>query len=123
METMPPKEILVVDDEEMILEMLDQILSASGYHVRTALGGRKALELYQQHAVKLILTDIKMPGIDGYFLLKEIKAKNPDARVVLMSGYSNDFSIHEAIELGADEFIVKPFRQNDILQVLESAME
>ena len=123
METMPPAEILIVDDEEMILEMLDQILSAAGYDVRTALGGRKALELYEQHPVNLILTDIKMPGIDGYHLLKEVKAKNPDVRVVLMSGYSNDFSIHEAIELGADEFIVKPFRRNDILQVLASAEE
>ena len=120
---MSPAEILVVDDEEMILEMLDQILSAAGYQVHTALGGHKALELYAEHPVNLILTDIKMPGIDGYHLLKEVKAKNPDARVVLMSGYSNDFSIHEAIELGADEFVVKPFRRNDILQVLASAAE
>jgi len=120
---MPEKEILVIDDEQMILEMLDQVLSSTGYRVYAALGGQKGLELYDQHPVDLVLTDIKMPGIDGYRLLKEIKAKNPNARVVLMSGYSNDFSIREAIELGADEFIVKPFRRNDILQVLQSAVE
>jgi len=117
------KEILIIDDEQMILEMLDQILSSAGYQVHAALGGQQGLELYDQHPVDLVLTDIKMPGIDGYRLLKEVKAKNPNARVVLMSGYSNDFSICEAIELGADEFIVKPFRRNDILQVLAFAAE
>ena len=117
------KEILIIDDEQMILEMLDQILSSAGYQVHAALGGQQGLELYDQHPVDLVLTDIKMPGIDGYCLLKEVKAKNPNARVVLMSGYSNDFSICEAIELGADEFIVKPFRRNDILQVLAFAAE
>jgi len=117
------KEILIIDDEQMILEMLDQILSSAGYQVHAALGGQQGLELYDQHPVDLVLTDIKMPGIDGYCLLKEVKAKNPNARVVLMSGYSNDFSIREAIELGADEFIVKPFRRNDILQVLAFAAE
>jgi len=120
---MPQQEILVVDDEQMILEMLDQILTASGYSVQIALGGQKALELYEQHPISLVLTDIKMPGMDGYHLLREIKTKNPEARVVLMSGYSNDFSIREAIELGADEFVVKPFRRQEILQVLESAQE
>ncbi len=120
---MSEKEILVIDDEQMILEMLDQILSSAGYVVRTALGGKEALELFTEHPVKLVLTDIKMPGIDGYQLLREIKKKEPDARIVLMSGYSNDLSIREAIELGADEFVVKPFKGREILQVLESAME
>lgn len=117
------KEILVIDDEQMILEMLEQILASAGYEVHTVQGGQKALEFYAEHPTELILTDIKMPGIDGYHILKEIKALNPEARVVLMSGYSNDFSIREAIDLGADEFIVKPFRGADILKVLESAME
>jgi YesN/AraC family two-component response regulator len=120
---MPEKEILIIDDEQMILDMLDQILSSAGYRVHAALGGHKALELYDQHPVDLVLTDIKMPGVDGYHLLKEIKSRNANVRIVLMSGYSNDFSIREAIELGADEFIVKPFRRNEILQVLQAAME
>ncbi len=120
---MPEKEILVIDDEQMILDMLDQVLSAAGYRVHTAVGGQEALELYERHPVNLVLTDIRMPGIDGYRLLQKIKAKNAEARIVLMSGYSNDLSITEAIELGADEFIVKPFRGHEILEVLESAME
>lgn len=120
---MPEKEILVIDDEQMILDMLEQILSAAGFKVHLALGGQKALDLFEEHPVNLVLTDIKMPGIDGYHLLREIKAKNSEARIVLMSGYSNDLSIREAIDLGADEFIVKPFRGSEILQVLESAME
>lgn len=120
---MPEKEILVIDDEQMILDMLDQILSAAGYEVRTALGGKEALEIFADHPVNLVLTDIKMPGIDGYDLLREIKEKDPDTRIVLMSGYSNDLSIREAIELGADEFVVKPFKGREILQVLESAMD
>ncbi len=120
---MPEKEILIVDDEQMILEMLEQILIAAGYTVRAALGGRRGLEEYEKKPAKLVLTDIKMPGVDGYHLLKKIKEINADTRVVLMSGYSNDFSIREAIELGADEFIVKPFRGSDIVQVLEAAAE
>jgi YesN/AraC family two-component response regulator len=120
---MSKKEILIIDDEQMILDMLDQILSAAGYDVQTALGGKKALEIFAAHPVGLVLTDIKMPGIDGYHLLREIKGQKPDTRIVLMSGYSNDLSIREAIELGADEFVVKPFKGSEILQVLESAME
>lgn len=120
---MSKKEILVIDDEQMILDMLDQILSSAGFEVQTALGGKKALEIFTDHPVQLVLTDIKMPGIDGYHLLREIKRQAPETRIVLMSGYSNDLSIREAIELGADEFVVKPFKGSEILQVLESAME
>jgi len=120
---MSKKEILVIDDEQMILDMLDQILSAAGYDVHLALGGKKALEVFAEHPVELVLTDIKMPGVDGYHLLREIKGKNPETRIVLMSGYSNDLSIREAIELGADEFVVKPFKGSEILQVLNSALE
>jgi YesN/AraC family two-component response regulator len=120
---MSAKEILVIDDEQMILDMLDQILSSAGYEVHTARGGKEALELFAQRPIKLVLTDIKMPGIDGYHILRELKGQDPDTRIVLMSGYSNDLSIREAIELGADEFVVKPFKGSEILQVLESAME
>ncbi len=120
---MPDKEILVVDDEQMILDMLEQILSASGFQVYTALGGKKALELYEEHPVDLVLTDIKMPGVDGYHVLREIKKQHPETCIILMSGYSNEMSIHEAIEMGADEFVIKPFKGAEIIQVLESARD
>ena len=115
--------ILLIDDEPDIVRVLSMSLRADGYDVIPAHSGAEGIEVFEKERPDIVLTDIKMPGIDGYHLLKKIKEINADTRVVLMSGYSNDFSIREAIELGADEFIVKPFRGSDIIQVLEAAAE
>lgn len=100
--------ILLVDDEEDIREVLSMALTDIGYHVFEAKNGKEALRIFKEINPPIVLTDIKMPGIDGIELLQEIKRWNPDAEVIMITGHGDmDLAIkslkHEAID-----FITKP---------------
>ncbi|MEJ2096711.1 MAG: response regulator [Deltaproteobacteria bacterium] len=82
-----PQTILLVDDEEDIRAVLDMTLSDMGYHVLTAENGEAALALFIDKKPELVLTDIKMPTMDGIELLKRIKRENPDAEVIMITGH------------------------------------
>jgi signal transduction histidine kinase len=113
--------LLVIDDEQPILEMLEMSLASEGYEVMTAESGDKGLKVFGQQRPKLVLTDIKMPGMDGIEVLKRIKAMDSDAEVVVVTGHGDMDSAVAALQHGASDFITKPVRDEVLMLALERA--
>jgi len=101
--------ILVVDDEKNYLLVLSAVLEEEGYEVLTAQSGHKALEIQESSDLDLILTDMKMPGMDGIRLLEKIKALDPDLPVIMMTAHGTVDKAVEAMQKGAYSYILKPF--------------
>jgi DNA-binding NtrC family response regulator len=104
-----PLTVLVVDDEEMLVKSCRQILTAEGYQVLTETRGKPALEIIARQQPDIILTDLKLPDLDGMALLKEARASAPHALIVMITGFATVDSSVEAIEAGAYDYIPKPF--------------
>ncbi|MBC8460738.1 MAG: response regulator, partial [Deltaproteobacteria bacterium] len=94
------KKLLIIDDERPILEMLEISLISEGYDVFTAESGKAGLEIFGQENPKLILTDIKMPGMDGIEVLKRIKEKDSEAEVIVITGHGDMDSAVAALRGG-----------------------
>jgi PAS domain S-box-containing protein len=108
--------ILLIDDEEAIVRLLSMSLRSDGHEVVTALSGEEGLEVFQKETPEVVLTDIKMPGMDGIEVLKNIKALQPDAEVVIITGHGDIDNAIEALKFGASDFINKPVR-DEVLSV------
>jgi YesN/AraC family two-component response regulator len=115
-------DILVVDDEEMMRELLEDVLVMEGYAVDTAEDGQTALSKVKDAPPLLVISDIKMPRMNGFELLKSIKERFPEMRMIMMTGYSDDFTVKDALRLNADEYIIKPFNTQDITAVVKSVL-
>jgi signal transduction histidine kinase len=100
--------ILLVDDEEDIRDVLKMTLSDSGHRVFVAQNGKEALELFEKHQTPIVLTDIKMPGMDGIELLRKIKAQNPEIEVMMITGHGDMDLAVKSLQYEAADFITKP---------------
>jgi len=105
--------ILIVDDDIAIKESVEEYLKILSYEVKSALNAQDALTLLETFHADMVLTDIMMKGMDGLELTKKIKAKY-DIDVMVMTGYSADYSYEEAVRAGASDFIFKPFRFEEL---------
>ncbi len=114
--------ILVVDDDENILQLLEARLSASGYQVTTACNGTQALETMEHLPFDLVLTDVKMPGLDGQELLMEIKRTWPGVPVMLLTAYGNIPDAVKAIQLGAADYLTKPFDGQELVSGIKDLL-
>ncbi len=110
------KKLLLVDDEEGIRKVLGISLSDMGYQVLTAQNGEEALSVFRAENPPIVLTDIKMPGIDGINLLKKIKSENPETEVIMITGHGDLELAIESLKLEATDFVTKPI-QDDILEI------
>ncbi len=110
------KRLLLVDDEEGIRKILGISLADRGYEVYTAKDGNEALKLYKEKKPPIILTDIKMPGMDGIELLKAIKKENPDAEVIMITGHGDMDLAIQSLKFDATDFITKPI-EDEILEI------
>ncbi|PWB68705.1 two-component system response regulator [candidate division GN15 bacterium] len=113
--------VLIVDDEPVIQSLLEKILSREGYKTFVAGDGATALKMLESQPVSLVLSDIKMPGMSGFDLLKEIKSRYPRIGVIIMTAYGDTFTVKDALLLGADEYITKPFKSYEVSLVVERA--
>ncbi len=113
--------ILIVDDEDIIREMLQETIVYAGYGCDIAGNGREALKQVSQGAIDVVITDIKMPGMDGIELLQRVKEEH-DVDVIVMTGFIEDFTYERIIELGASDFIGKPFRNKELLVRLKRVL-
>jgi two-component system cell cycle sensor histidine kinase/response regulator CckA len=121
----PGKEtVLLVDDEDMILDVGTQILEKMGHKVLKAKSGQEATELYQRHKdlIDLIILDMIMPGVSGGETYDRIKAIDPEAKVLLSSGYSVDGQATEILKRGCNGFIQKPFRMKDLSHKIQEVL-
>ena len=115
--------VLVIDDEEAIRTSLRRTLEYADYRVLTAGTGREGARLAQSENPDLVLLDIKMPRMDGWEVLAELRAKRPDLPVIMLSGHGKGETGVEAIRKGAADFVDKPFDTDLLLIRLKSALE
>jgi len=119
-----PSRLLVVDDSEGIRSFLASLLSLRSYEVDTAEDGRKALALLAEGAAPdLVLLDVMMPGADGLETLRRIRQDHPSLPVVMLSVVGNARTIVEAMQLGADDYLNKPFEEDALEAVIERVLE
>ena len=113
--------ILVVDDEQIMRDLLEKILSREGYNIITATDGVDALEKISSTKVDIVISDMKMPKMNGFELLKHIKADYEGVGMIIMTAYGDTYTVKDALLLGADEYITKPFKSYEISLVVERA--
>lgn len=113
--------ILIVDDEAMMRDLLSKILGREGFSTLSAESGERALEVMSAESIDLIITDIKMPKMDGFQLLKRLKEDYPDVGVIIMTAYGDTYTVRDALLLGADEYVTKPFKSHEVALVVERA--
>lgn len=113
--------VLVVDDEEMMRNLLDKILSREGYQIATAEDGQAALDQLSSRPFDIVISDMKMPRMGGFDLLKAVKKDYPRTGVIIMTAYGDTYTVKDALLLGADEYITKPFKSYEISLVVERA--
>ena len=112
--------ILIVDDAAFMRMMIKDILTKKGYEVvAEAANGVEAVELYKSHQPDLVTMDITMPEMDGIEAVKQIKAVNPAAKVIMCSAMGQQSMVMDAIKAGANDFIVKPFQADRVLEAVK----
>lgn len=107
--------LLIVDDDEKLLEMLKTALESRGYRCETATSAKSALELIDKIPFDIMITDIRMPDIEGFELTEKAKKIRPDIAVIIMTAYIEEFSYDSALEVGASDFIKKPFTIKELI--------
>jgi DNA-binding NtrC family response regulator len=114
--------ILIVDDERHTLDALSVILRRERHAVLTASSGKEALDQLQEQDVDIILSDVKMPEMDGLALLRQVKSEHPSIVVVMMSGHQDVVAAVEAMKEGAFDYLIKPFGKDDVLRTVQKAL-
>lgn len=114
--------VLVVDDAQFLRVRLTRMLTEHGYDILEAENGDRAIAQYDANTPDAVLLDITMPEKDGLEVLREIRDKHPDARVVMLTALGQQSIVLEAIKAGARDFIVKPFEQERVLSALQKAL-
>ena len=117
------QKILLVDDEEGIRKVLDISLSDSGFKVFTAESGKEALDIFRKMRPPIVLTDIKMPGMDGIELLQKIKEESPDTEVIMITGHGDMKLAIRSLKYDATDFITKPINDDALEIALKRANE
>ena len=118
-----PATLLVADDDPGLRESLERTLTREGYRVLLASDGRAALERVQGGGIDLIVTDLKMPGLTGLDLLRAAKAIAPDLDVILLTAFGTVEEAVKAMKDGAYDFLTKPFRREQLIKLIDKALE
>ena len=115
--------ILVVDDDKRLADGLVDYLSNLGYSAKAAYSGREGLNSFENGAFQLVITDLKMPEMDGMELLEAVKARDRQAVVMVITGYATIESGVKAIKNGAYDFITKPVKMGELEVIINRALE
>src|SRR5215218_7328442 len=115
--------LLFVDDEPALRGLMAERLAERGFEVVEAEHGERALELLQQFAFDIVITDLRLPGIDGTRVIEAARERYPGIIAIVITGYGTVKDAVEAIKMGASDFIAKPFQFDELLHVLKKALE
>jgi len=119
-----PEKILIVDDEPDMLKLLSMIIrEKTPYETATTNNPLEALEMAKQGGIDLVITDLKMPGLDGMDLLDAIKRTNEDMPVIVITAYGTVESALETMRKGGFDYITKPFKKEQILYTIDKALK
>ena len=115
--------ILIVDNDEVLIKILSDFLSKdSRFNLLTALDGKEALEIVEKHKVELIITDLKMPEMNGIELLSTLRKELPEIKAIILTGHSDIDSYIETMELGAFEYLNKPVDLHLLKEVINKLL-
>jgi len=114
--------ILIVDDEQAVRDLVAKTLTMADYDVDTAADGPSAIDRLRNTVYDLLITDLKMPGMDGLSVIREARQKSAEMPIVIITGYSTEASAIEAINLGVCGYLTKPFRLPRVLAVAARAL-
>ncbi len=115
--------ILIVDDEEAIREMLELAFTKAGYAVRCAEDAEKALEVLKQEPFQVMFLDLKLPGMNGVDLCRQIRKDQPIAIIYAITGYTSLFELSDCREVGFDDYFSKPVELKDLFKAAKDAFE
>jgi two-component system, NtrC family, response regulator HydG len=118
-----PDTILVVDDSPATVEVLQRNLAGAGFRVFTASGVAEALKLLDQTPVDLVITDLKMPGVSGMDLVRHVRENLHNTEVMMITGYATVEGAVQAVKIGAEEFLAKPFTDEELLAAVKRALD
>lgn len=107
--------VLIVDDERGVRRTLEFLLSKEGFRVSVAESGEQAMDRFEERPVDLVLTDLRMDGMSGLDVVREVKRRSPGAEVLVMTAFGSIDTAVEAMKLGATDYITKPARNEEIL--------
>lgn len=111
--------VLLVDNDQKILDIFSNLIELKGYNTYTAINGNKALDILHQKNIDLLITDMKMPEMDGIQLLNEVKLVYPNIKVIILTGFGTVTSAVKAMKLGASDYILKPFSPDELILRIE----
>ena len=118
----PHAQVLIVDDDSSVRNTMQEYIASAGYVSSTASTAEEALDLLKKNNFDVVVTDIRLPGMGGLELTKIIKKKN-GVDVIVVTGYSDDYSYEEAINIGASDFVIKPVRLEELLLRLKRVLK
>lgn len=114
--------VMVLDDEAIVGDILKEALEEAGYAVEVFTDSAQAVQRLEGKSFDALITDMKMQGPSGMDVLRFVKKRSPLTHVIIITGYATIETNHEALTHGADQFIAKPFKAKDILNLLENAL-
>lgn len=114
--------ILIVDDERNIVLLLRQLFTECGYETCEAFNGLAGLKVFQSQFFDLVITDLRMPEMDGMSFLREVKLLEPEMPVIVLTAYDSPETAAEAKESGAYVYLTKPFQVEDLLSIVEAKL-
>ena len=117
------QKILVIDDDPSLRRVLEYNLEEDGYEVSVAASGGEGLQAFDELSPALVITDLKMPGIDGFQVLREIKERSPETLVMIITAFGAVETAVEAMKLGAYDYITKPFNRDELKLVVRKALQ
>jgi response regulator RpfG family c-di-GMP phosphodiesterase len=115
--------ILIVDDEPKICQFLEVLLRREGHEVSSVYNATEALRHVQQNALDLVITDLKMPGMDGFELVRQIKASQPNLPIIMITGYATVETAVSALRVGVEDYVTKPFNVEELRRVIGRTLE
>ncbi len=111
--------ILLIDDEPLMRMTIQDALESEGYQVNVAETGQKGLALWRKNSFDILITDLKLPDLDGLQILKEVKMTNPETQVILITAYGSIDSAVTAMKEGASDYLTKPFSMDELLLIIQ----
>jgi DNA-binding NtrC family response regulator len=115
------RNILIVDDNPEQCEILSELVAELGHTAYTAADGEQALQLFEQRKIDLVITDIKMPRMDGMALLEKVRQRDPHVRVIVVTGFPSSETILRTIENDGYTYLVKPVKLKSMASLIEKA--
>jgi DNA-binding NtrC family response regulator len=114
--------LLIVDDEKRFLLTTNKILTRKGFDVLTTDSGQGAMDMLADHAVQIVVLDVRMPGMDGLATLREIKRRHPSTEVIMLTGHATVPSAVEGMQSGAADYLMKPINMDLLVEKVEEAV-